>query len=103
MNRLMRRLLLVPAHLTLAHLHDLLQAAMGWSNDHLHEFSIGQRRFGPPSQDMFMGLSDLSDEGTVPLSTVLSRVGAKAKYTYDFGDEWEQASFWRSGCLPIRI
>jgi len=85
------RRLLVPAHLTLAQLHDVLQSAMGWSNDHLHEFSIGQRRFGPPSQDMLMELSDLSDEDTVPLSAVLSRVGAKAKYTYDFGDDWEHS------------
>ena len=40
---------------------------------------------------MLMELSDLSDKGTVPLSAVLSRVGAKAKYTYDFGDDWEHS------------
>ena len=42
------RRLLVPADVTLAQLHDVLQAAMGWEDDHMHEFSIGQRRFGRP-------------------------------------------------------
>ena len=42
------RRLLVPADVTLAQLHDVLQAAMGWEDGHLHEFSIGQRRFGDP-------------------------------------------------------
>ena len=40
------RRLLVPADVTLAQLHDMLQAAMGWEDGHMHEFSIGQRRFG---------------------------------------------------------
>jgi hypothetical protein len=39
------RRLLVPADVTLAQLHDVLQAAMGWEDGHMHEFSIGQRRF----------------------------------------------------------
>ena len=32
------RRLLVPADLTLAQLHDVLQAAMGWEDGHRHEF-----------------------------------------------------------------
>ena len=36
------RRLLVPAAMTLAQLHDVLQAAMGWENCHLHEFRIGR-------------------------------------------------------------
>ena len=42
------RRLLVPADVTLAQLHDVLQAAMGWEDGHMHEFSISQRRFGDP-------------------------------------------------------
>src|SRR5947209_5445372 len=34
------RRLLVPAELTLAQLHNILQAAIGWQNCHLHEFRI---------------------------------------------------------------
>ena len=36
------RRLLVPADLTLEDLHDVLQAAMGWRDCHLHEFRIAQ-------------------------------------------------------------
>lgn len=86
------RRLLVPADLTLAQLHVALQAAMGWEDSHLHEFRIGQRRFGVPDpDDRLMGMPQVSSERAVRLSTVLGRIGAKAVYTYDFGDDWEHA------------
>jgi hypothetical protein len=34
------RRVLVPADFTLAHLHNVVQAAMGWEDDHLHEFHM---------------------------------------------------------------
>jgi len=83
------RRLLVPVEATLAQLHRVLQIAMGWEDGHLHEFSIGQRRFGPSEPGDFMGMSSAEDERKAPLSSVLGRVGAKARYTYDFGDGWE--------------
>ena len=99
------RRLLVPADLTLAQLHDVLQAAMGWEDGHMHEFSIGQRRFGRPDpEDQLMGMPSAENERTVRLSGILGRVGSKAIYTYDFGDSWEHsASSWRSGFQLIRI
>lgn len=84
------RRLLVPANFTLEQLHDVLQAAMGWMECHLHEFRVGQRRFGEPyPEEEFMGMPDSIDEGTVGLFDVLGRAGAKAVYTYDLGDDWE--------------
>jgi hypothetical protein len=84
------RRLLVPAELTLAQLHDVLQAAMGWQDCHLHEFSAGGRHFGRPNpEDHLMGMPPVENEHTVRFSKVLTRVGAKAIYTYDFGDRWE--------------
>lgn len=84
------RRLLVPAGLTLAQLHDVLQAAMGWQDCHMHEFRAGQRHFGRPNpDDRLMGLPSVENERTVRLSSVLGRVGAKIIYTYDFGDSWE--------------
>ena len=86
------RRLLVPAGLTLEQLHHVLQAAMGWDDDHLHEFSTRGRRFGRPDpDDRFMGVSDAENERTVQLFNVLRRVGAKILYTYDFGDGWEHS------------
>lgn len=84
------RRLLVPADVTLAQLHDVLQAAM--DDGHMHEFSIGQRRFGRPDpEDRLMGMPSVENERTVRLSGILGRVGSKATYTYDFGDSWEHA------------
>src|ERR1700737_2088923 len=55
------RRLLVPADVTLAQLHDVLQAAMGWEDGHMHEFSIGQRRFGRPDpEDRLMGIPSVT-------------------------------------------
>jgi hypothetical protein len=34
------RCLLVPADVTLAQLHDVLQTAMGWEDGHMHEFRL---------------------------------------------------------------
>jgi hypothetical protein len=45
------RRLLVPAGLSLRRLHDTIQAAMGWYDQHLHEFEIGDRRYGEPDPD----------------------------------------------------
>jgi len=84
------RRLLVPAGLTLAQLHDVLQAAMGWQDCHRHEFSAGHRHFGKPNpEDRRMGMPPVENERTAHLSSVLGRVGAKAIYPYDLGDSWE--------------
>lgn len=85
------RRLLVPASITLAKLHDVLQTTMGWHDCHMHEFRAGERHFGRPDpEDISMGMQ-VENERTVKLSSVLRRPGAKIVYTYDFGDNWEHA------------
>lgn len=84
------RRLLIPADLTLAKVHDVLQSAMGWEQSHLHEFRVGRRRYGEPDPyERGFGMENQIDERKVRLHEVLGRVGAKAVYTYDFGDSWE--------------
>jgi hypothetical protein len=84
------RRLLVPASLTLEVMHDVLQLAMGWYDCHLHEFHIGQKRFGEPDpEDGLMGLPPVSNERNAFLFMVLGKARAKAIYIYDFGDGWE--------------
>jgi len=86
------RRLLVPAGMTLEQLHDVLQAAMGWEDCHMHDFRIGKKRFGKPEpDDSLMGMPATIDESTVRVFSVLGKVGAKAVYTYDFGDGWEHS------------
>jgi hypothetical protein len=85
------RRLLVPADLSLAQLHHVLQVAMGWQDGHLHEFSAHGRRFGTPDpEDQFMA-EDVEDERRMRICGVFGRTGAKAVYTYDFGDTWEHS------------
>ena len=38
----------VPADIPLDELHLVLQAAMGWTNSHLHSFTFGERRYTMP-------------------------------------------------------
>jgi hypothetical protein len=85
------RRLLVPADLTLARLHNVLQVAMGWHDSHLHEFSAGERRFGQPDPDgQLMGGAAVESERTAQLSDLLG-TGSNVIYTYDFGDSWEHS------------
>jgi hypothetical protein len=47
------RRLLVPANITLAYFHHVLQSAMGWYDDHMHEFRIGRQIYGIPNPDPY--------------------------------------------------
>jgi hypothetical protein len=85
------RRLLVPASMTLAKLHDVLQTAMGWAGGHMHEFRTADRHFGiPDPEDRSMGMQ-VENERSIRLSSVIRSAGAKLIYTYDFGDNWEHA------------
>ncbi|MBO0714029.1 MAG: plasmid pRiA4b ORF-3 family protein [Acidimicrobiales bacterium] len=76
------RVLDVPAGVLLPELHDLLQAALGWTDSHLHQFVADGICYGMPDTDE---LEDERDESAVPLRALPSRFG----YLYDFGDGWE--------------
>ena len=39
------RRFVVPAGITLDRLHDVIQIVMGWTDSHLHEFTIGNKRY----------------------------------------------------------
>lgn len=79
------RQLQLHADARLDQLHEILQAALGWENYHLHQFSFGEEEFGP--RDAELGL-DFSDERQVTLGE-LTDIGARFRYTYDFGDNWQ--------------
>ena len=75
--------------ITLADLHQVIQTAMGWTNSHLHEFDLGDVRYGMTNVDGFDdGLDDMRDEAGVRLDTVC-QPGGGFIYNYDFGDGWE--------------
>jgi hypothetical protein len=41
----------VPTSITLKVLHEIIQAAMGWLNYHLWEFTIGKQTYGLPMDE----------------------------------------------------
>jgi|GEM_PF-1899120 len=79
------RRFLVPADYTLAKLHRVLQAVMGWEEVHLHEFNVAGQSFGRPDPEF--GSEIISDK-KVTLKQVAPKRGSKFMYIYDFGDDW---------------
>ena len=71
---------------TLARLHRVIQAAMGWGDDQHHAFQIGGRTYGIPQHQTPQG-RHLHDEGTTVVGRVLQGV-REFEYVYDFGDAW---------------
>ena len=69
------RRLLVPANISLAALHAVLQIAFDWQDCHLHEFRIGRQRYGP--LDIFEDGDNegLLDESKFCLRDLVKKVG----------------------------
>ena len=78
----------VPTSITLKVLHNVIQAAMGWLDYHLWEFTIGERRYGLP-MDEDWGTEPRIDAAKVRLREVLRPRRTTIDYLYDFGDSWE--------------
>lgn len=77
------RRLLVPATMRLGRLHDVIQAAMGWEDYHLHAFTAKDVDYGPPDPEL-----GHRNERRVTLGDVISERGDRMRYVYDFGDHW---------------
>jgi Plasmid pRiA4b ORF-3-like protein len=79
------RRLLVPAETSIAGLHAVLQTAFGWSDEHLHRFTIHAVEYGlwrPGSA----GFS--RDARQVPLAGFGLRPGERFTYEYNFFAGW---------------
>jgi hypothetical protein len=70
----------------LSDLAPVLEAAMGWQGGHLHLFEADGARYTIPDPEWF---ADDLDETQFRLGEVLSSVGARLRWDYDFGDGWE--------------
>lgn len=79
------RRLLVRSDITLADLHRIIQAAMGWADYHLHQFIVGGTYFGEPHPDYGF---EMRDERRVKLNQIVTGEKFKFRYEYDFGDSW---------------
>jgi hypothetical protein len=80
------RIIDVPATATLPELHRLLQAALGWTDSHLHQFDAGDTLYQPdPDGFADLGGPRVTDEQDVGLRDLPRRFA----YVYDLGDTWE--------------
>lgn len=80
----------VPLKIRLDRLHEVVQAAMGWTDTHLYEFRAGGAGWGVPDPDGFY-------DGPMPAKTttlqkLIEDTGARTiQYVYDFGDDWDHS------------
>jgi hypothetical protein len=88
------RRLELPSTLRLDELHGVLQAVFGWTDSHLHRFSLGDSAWDDGAErflcpyDVEEGQDDGVPACDVRLDEVLTRPGDHLLYTYDYGDEW---------------
>ena len=80
------RRVLVPGKFSLFKLHQAIQAAMGWTDSHLHQFIIDNQRYSIPSPDDW---EPVIDERRHSVSRIVPREKRSFIYEYDFGDDWE--------------
>jgi hypothetical protein len=80
----------VPTSITLKVMHDIIQAAMGWFDCHLWEFTIAKQRYVPPMlMDDAWGTEAMIAVDKVRLHDVLKPRKTIIDYLYDMGDGWE--------------
>lgn len=78
------RVIDVPSKATLPELHDLLQAAIGWTNSHLHQFVTPEATYGME----FPGGDVLPEDQRDETAAQLADLGDRFEYLYDLGDGW---------------
>ncbi len=84
----------VPSDLFLDQVHEIIQAAFGWTNSHLHHFGSGPAHYGWQTEHYLCPFEVEEGEPGIPeedvrLDEVLAEVGDKLFYDYDFGDDWQ--------------
>lgn len=86
----------MPANIGLDKLHTVLQAAMGWTNSHLHGFETpgGERAFADYSAEEGEK-GDVEDERGIRLDELLKNPGDGLGYFYDLDDDWVHAVLLR--------
>jgi len=88
------RRLELASDLFLDDVHEIMQAAFGWTDSHLHRFGCGPAYYSRETEYYLCPFSvDEGDEGVpedqVRLDEVLVDVGDRLFYAYDFGDDWQ--------------
>ena len=82
--------LAVASHESLTTLHNAIQRAFGWDDDHLYSFWLDGRFWGDASTEYVRpGAPDTENASSdVPLDELGLNEGAKIAYVFDYGDGW---------------
>jgi hypothetical protein len=80
------RRVLIESDTSIAHLHAVLQIAMGWEDLHLHRFRVHGKAYGISRAG---GILFDNDACQVKLSDFKLRAGERFVYEYDMGDFWQ--------------
>ena len=75
----------VPGKFSLYKLHQALQIAMGWTDSHLHQFTIHGDNYSIPGE---YDLAPVIDERKHALWKIIPYEKMHFSYEYDFGDGW---------------
>ncbi len=74
----------------LSALHDVIQEAFGWFDDHLYSFWLNGEFYG--GEEFEYTSPEIPDEGCrtadLPLAELDLPLGTKVAYVFDFGDDW---------------
>ena len=71
-------------------LHDAIQEAFGWYDDHLYSFWLDGKFWGAGEHEYTTPVEpdEAAHTADVPLAELDLRVGKRIAYVFDFGDEW---------------
>jgi hypothetical protein len=70
--------------------HDAIQEAFGWLDDHLYSFWLDGRFWGDDASEYTSPITadEAAHTADVPVAELDLSVGARIAYVFDFGDEW---------------
>jgi Plasmid pRiA4b ORF-3-like protein len=80
----------VAGHEHLTALHDAIQQAFNWENDHLYSFWLDGEFWGDAAAELVIPGAPDTDSRTadVPVDELRLKAGARIAYVFDYGDEW---------------
>ncbi len=92
----------VDGRIGLSKLHHFIQTAFGWTDAHLHQFTIRDLTYGiPDPEDDFFEL-EIKDERKAFLNRLLAD-DEVFTYVYDFGDYWEHIITVESVAMNVKF
>lgn len=81
------RTILVPTDINFEELHQNIQRAMGWQNEHLYAFKVREVEI---QSDDSLDINELdAGESIYTQINTLLRKGDTFEYLYDMGDDWK--------------